>query len=79
MTAFLLSVLLAPVELSYTTWPVFQSYLCGPGRSYSDPCGEMVDYDSDVDLQDLAAFQNLYRCVELGEIICGHVREVEVP
>lgn len=77
MTTFLL-LLLYPMELSYVSWPAFQSYLRGPGQVYPDSCGEMVDYDSDgdVDLADFALLQNEWSC---RDEICGRLTMVEVP
>ena len=71
MTALILSLLLGSIEYSYITYEVFLTYWRGPAQNFSDCCTGAVDYDGDnaVTLRDFAAFQNLYRCVNLHNTI----------
>jgi hypothetical protein len=63
MTLLLLALLAPTPHARLMTWPVFASYLCGPEVAHP-PCGHDadLDVDGDVDLADVALFQNAYRC-----------------
>ena len=71
---FLLAVLAPTPHTQLMTWPVFASYLCGPGVGHVT-CGEGADLNGDhaVDLIDLAKYQDEYRCIP--DVGCGRITQ----
>ena len=64
--------LLSRVDITVLPWPEYLSHLKGPAESYSDCCSYTCDLDSDgdIDLADVAIYQNGFDCV--GEL-CGYI------